>query len=362
VLHPYQGWGVPDLKIGHYMATSTGGWRIELDFITHALTSLALARGFFPRRGWAVAAGMVVAGTLAEADVVSALFGPSAYLSWHGTSTHSLVGTLVIVAIATMVTRRLDAKKAQPVMGIVVATALAAVAHLLLDLCQSEGVSLLWPVRGTRFAADLLPSVDAWILALLILGLVTPELFRLVSSEIGAKDKTPRGRNGAIVALALILVYVGARFALHASAVAELDAHSYRGESPRKVGAFADALSVFAWHGIVETQSLVCELDAPVGPGSPFNAEAATCQHKPEPSQELELAQQTAAARKFVSVARFPKASVEKTQNGYEVVIWALEDRAEQISWHGVAAQIELDGQPQVVKEELVWGADLGRH
>jgi inner membrane protein len=333
-----------------------------LDTVTHGLMALALARGFFSRRGWAVAVGMMLAGTLADIDLVSALFGPRAYLDWHGTYTHSLIGTLVIVAIATIIARRLDPKKTQTFFGIAAALVVAAIAHLLLDWCHSEGVTLLWPLRSTRFAADLLPGVDAWILALLIFGLVTPELFRLVSSEIGAKDKAPRGRTGAILAIALMLLYVGARFVLHGSAVAEMDAHSYRGESPRRVGAFADSLSIFTWHGIVETQSLVCLVEAPAGTGAPFNAEAAACQHKPESSPELDLAQQTVAARKFLSVARFPKASVEKIEDGFEVSIRGLEDAAQQAGWGQVAAQITLNAQPKVIKDEVVWSKDLGRH
>jgi hypothetical protein len=219
----------------------------------------------------------------------------------------------------------------------------------------------LWPLRGTRFAADLLPTVDAWILILLILGIVMPELFRLVGSEIGTKDRGPRGRNGAIVALALILIYVGVRYALHANTMAELDAHAYKGESPRRVGAFADALSVFTWHGIVETQTLVCQLEIGVGPGRVFDAEAASCQHKPESSAELDAAQKTVAAEKFLRVARFPKATVEKTQDGYSVVIRALEDEAEQASWRRVAAGVRLDGQARVMEEALVWSGGSGR-
>ena len=332
-----------------------------MDIGTHGLMSLALMREFFPRRGWPVGVGMVVAGTLADVDGLSALFGPSAYLSWHGTYTHSLAGTLAVVAIATIVAMRLGKHKELSVIGIAPAVALAAVVHVLMDWCQSGGVALLWPFGGARFAADLLPSVDAWILVLLILGIVLPELFLLVGSEIGAKDKGPRGRNGAIVALALILIYVGARYVCHGNAVAELDAHSYKGESPRRVAAFADALSVFQWHGVVETQTAICQVEAEVGPGRAFDAEAAGCQHKPENSVELDAAQKTVAAERFLLVARFPKATVEKTQDGCEVVIRALEDVAANVSWHRVAARVVLDGRAKVVTEELVWSGELGR-
>ncbi len=186
-------------------------------------------------------------------------------------------------------------------------------------------------------------------------------IVRLVGSEIGSKDKRPRGRNGAIVALALILIYLGVRFTLHANRCGELDAHAYKGESPRRVGAFADALSVFTWHGIVETQTTICQVETAVGPGRVFDADAASCQHKPESSPELEVAQRTAAAEKFLRVARFPRATVEETQEGYSVVIRAMEQDAEQVNWRRVAARVELDERARVKNDELVWSASSGR-
>src|SRR5258708_33838696 len=101
----------------------------------------------------------------------------------------------------------------------------------------------------TRFAWDWLPGVDPWILALLLAGILLPELFGLVGSEIGAKTKAPRGRNGAIAALVLALIYVGGRATLHGNAVAQLDAHTYRGESPRRLAAVGDPASLAARHG-----------------------------------------------------------------------------------------------------------------
>ncbi len=330
-----------------------------------------LARGFFPRGGRAVAVGMVLAGTLADFDGISAWIGPSAYLHWHRTYTHSLPGTLLIVAMGTLIALRLSKQPkdkgtfssgdSKMIAGVALAIAVAVMAHLLMDLGQPDGVTLLWPLVSTRFAADILPGVDAWILGLLILGIVVPELFRLVGSEIGAKDKNPRGRNGARVALGLILIYVVARYVLHTNAVAELDAHAYKGESPRRVGAFADALSVFTWHGVAETQSLMCTAEVAVGPGRQFDAEAANCQHKPEPSAALEMAEKTGAAREFLRVARFPKATVEKNQDGYEVLIRAVQNPGESEIRQRVAARILLDEKVRVTEEELVWANELGR-
>ena len=182
---------------------------------------------------------MLVANTLADVDLISEWFGPAAYLAGRRTFTHSLLGTLVIIAIAAWIAHRLDGKRRETWKGILAATSCAAIAHLLFDFCQSGGIALLWPFDSTRYALDWLPQVDPWILLLLLGGVVVPEFFLLVTLEIGAKDKRPRGRNGALVALVLIGIYVGARGVLHFNSVALLEPRSYRGESPRREEAFA---------------------------------------------------------------------------------------------------------------------------
>jgi len=330
-----------------------------VDIITHALLSLALARGFFARRGWPVLAGMLVAGTLADVDWISVWLGPAAYLAGRRTFTHSLLGTVVIIAIAAWIARALDSQRRETWKGILAATSCAAVAHLLFDLCQSGGIALLWPFRGTRFALDWLPPVDPWILFLLFGAVVVPEFLRMVSLEIGARDKRPRGRNGALVALALIGVYLAARGVLHFNSVALLEPRSYHGESPRRAETFAESLSLLTWHGVVETQSYLCLIDVPVSSGESFDPESGTCLHKPEESPVLTAVQQSAVGRKFLSAASIPRAAVDKSEIGYEVVIRDLRDVAEQQTRHRVVARIWLDSGAHVVSEQLGWAGEV---
>lgn len=330
-----------------------------MDLASHAVVSFALARGFFPRRRWPVVLGILVAGTLADVDLVSALFGPATYFAARRTFTHSLLGTLLVIAIATLFTRYLGKQQIEPLPALIPPLAIAATLHLLLDLFQSEGVALLWSIRPTRFALDWLPNVDPWILAILIAGILVPELFHLVSSEIGAKDNSPSGRDGAILAFALIVLYVGGRAILHSDSLALLEPHSYRGESARRVGAFPDALSIFTWHGVVETQSLVCLVGVPVGPGKSFDPESADCLHKPEVSPELDAAQKTDIAQKYLQAMPLPRAAVARTQDGYEVVIRSMRDTAERETRHRVAARILLDSRFGITVEDLVWLSDI---
>jgi inner membrane protein len=340
-----------------------------VDPATHALASVAIVRGIFPRRPWWFALGVVLAGTIADLDLLSTLVGPRAFLFARQTITHSILGTAVVIASAVGAARLLRMKrrplhkatatKDAGITTLLIAATLAAVVHLLLDLCTPGGVALLWPWRANRYAWDWLPSVDPWILALLLAGILLPELFGLVGSEIGTKDTAPRGRNGAIAALALVLIYVGARALLHGDAVAQLDAHTYRGESPRRLAAFADPLSLVNWHGVVETDSQICTVSVPASESARFEPEGAVCVHKPEDSPALAAAEQTEATKKFLQTARFPKASVGASEDGTEVAIRDARNSAEDEKRFAVAVRVLLDRKGQVTSQEILWAGEV---
>lgn len=278
---------------------------------------------------------------------------------------HSLIGTVFVIAIAVAFLIIFKPKYSPfPNAGrphpaslatILLATLLAALVHLLTDLAGSSGIMLLWPFRTTRFAWDFLPFLDPWILMLLGAGILLPEFLGLVGSEIGVREKAPRGRNGAIVALALGLIYVGARATLHGNAVAQLDAHSYRGESPRRIAAFPNTVSPMNWHGIVETTGQICTTDVPLTGSARFDPEAAVCLHKPDESPLLTAALETTAAKEFLQVARFPKASVNPAEGGSEVVLRDVRDAAQNEALHAIAAQILLDLNGKVTSQKIVW-------
>jgi hypothetical protein len=180
-------------------------------------------------------------------------------------------------------------------------------------------------------------------------------LLALVTEEIGAKSKGPRGRVGAILALALVFIYIGTRFILHGSAVAMMDARTYRRELPRRVGAFAESDSPLHWHGIVETERAFYDLDVDLTPGASFNPDSAVVSYKPEMSPALEAAQKTDAARHFLQAAKFPKATVEKTATGYRVQIRDLGEQRDARPGPRVIAIIETDATARVINEELAW-------
>lgn len=238
---------------------------------------------------------------------------------------------------------------------ILLASFCSTLLHMALDVCQSDGVAMLWPFSSRRFALDLLPYLEPWLLTILLLAILLPELFRLVGEEIGSRSKAPRGRNGAIAGLICALLYIGARALLHGNALASLNAHTIAGEMPRRAAAFPDSTSPFLWHSVVETQSTMNLVILRSSGGEVSYASAITTLHKPEPSPILNAAQNSPAALAFIQVARFPKATVETEADGYSVEIQDLKDQASGEESRAIFADINLYKNGKVVLSELQW-------
>lgn len=329
-----------------------------MDPLTHALASYTLKRAAFPRAAPIVTIAMLFAGTIADLDLLSAYFGPSAFLTFHRTYFHSLLAALflaLLIALLLQFPKRPSAGTQFSIKGVFVPAAAAALLHLLMDLCQSAGIEILWPFSPSRFSLDWLAHPDLWILGILLAGLLLPLLSGLVTEEIGAKSKGPKGRVGASLALATLIIYIGARAALHRSALSLLESRTYHGESPRRTAAFAESASPFRWQGIVETESALHDVEVEVGPGASFDPESATTSYKPEPSPPLAAARDTAVARRFLQSARFPKASVEKTPQGFHIILHAFPYARDAASGRRVEALIDTDPSGKILSQELDW-------
>src|SRR5713101_934664 len=229
---------------------------------------------------------MVIAGTIADLDDQSARFGPSAFLIFYRTYFHSLLAAVLfslLVTVPFLLRKPLSAEKPTPPPLIFLAALSTSVLHLLIDLCQNAGVELFWPFSSRRFALDWVAHLDLWVLGILLAGVLLPTLSGLVTDEIGAKAKGPKGKVGASVALAAMLLYFGARAILHSNAMAAAQSRTYRGESPRRVAVFAESGSPFRWHGIIETETALHEVEVEVGPAAKFDPDSARTSYKPEP-------------------------------------------------------------------------------
>jgi len=327
-----------------------------VDPLTHGVASLALQRAFFPRASWRSVLAIIAAGVIADVDWLAGALSPAQFLRWNRTAAHSLLFVLLVALCALFFSRASSNANAETWRGFSwLAVTLAALLHLTFDLLQADSVMPFWPFSARRLAFDLLPYLEPWLLTILLLAILLPELFRLVGEEIGARAKRPRGRNGAIIGVVCATLYIGARALLHENAVASLGAHTIAGEMPHRAGAFPDSTSPFLWHSVVETQSALNLVTLRSAGGEVVYASGVTTLHKPEPSPVLDAAQHSLAAVSFVHVARFTKATVEVETEGYSVEIQDLKDQATEERSRAIFADVNLDKNGKVISSELQW-------
>jgi membrane-bound metal-dependent hydrolase YbcI (DUF457 family) len=329
-----------------------------MDIGTHALASLALSRAVFPRAPKHLWLCTMAAGIVADVDGFSALIGPSTYLAWYRTYTHSLLASVLVSATIALIYRgwaSSDIRARLPKRTVFTATLLVQWLHLAMDAAQWQGVQLLWPFHQARFAADWLPSIDPWIITMLIAAVLLPEFFHLISSEIGAKDKRPRGFVGGILGLLFLGCYVGLRAELHSTAVAQLQNRAYVGESPRKVAAFSEFTSLVSWNGVAETDSALHEVTARINFPRGAALDLGINLFKPEPSALLQAAQETEPAKLFLQVARFPRAIVQKMNSGTEIQIRDIRYAAAGEKNREPMVTVDFDPAGKLTSEGMVW-------
>jgi membrane-bound metal-dependent hydrolase YbcI (DUF457 family) len=342
-----------------------------VELVTHALTSLLLARTgqkHLPRFGTSM---LIVSGVAADLDYLSYFGGASAFLRFHRAVLHSLLGSVVLACIVAGLFYLLDRNRPQNAsasapsqLRFLPALAVCAVgicAHVLLDLASGIGVRLLWPFRHGWTAWDLITNLDPWILVILVLGIFLPELFRLISEEIGERTKGARGQGAAVIALLFLLLYLGTRADLHSRAIDVLNSHEYHGTPPLAVGAFPTFLSPFRWRGVISTDNTIQETEFSLDPSSQFDPDRTITHFKPRASAALGAAQNTETAKHFLAYARFPLATLEQSDSGYRFSMRDLRFAVNDAGPENIFAVMELDPRLNAVSQELLYAHSSNR-
>ncbi len=130
---------------------------------------------------------------------------------------------------------------------------LAALSHLLLDYTTAYGIRLFEPFNYRWYSWDIMFIIEPVMLAVLILGLALPWLFGLINQEVGARNKGPGGRGGAIFALLCIVVLWGYRDFQHRRALNAMSAITYNGAEATRIAAYPYWVNPYRWLGVVET-------------------------------------------------------------------------------------------------------------
>ncbi|HUK32082.1 MAG TPA: metal-dependent hydrolase [Candidatus Acidoferrum sp.] len=334
-----------------------------MDPVSQALLALAISRAGFNRLTRLATPMILVASLALDIDIFSYIGGARAYLMWRCTATHSIPGAVAIAAVvATLFTIAGRKHATMPIrFGRAFTVCLAGtLAHVAFDLCGSYGVKLLWPFSGRWFALGLIAMLDPWVLFVLLGGILVPALFRLITEEIGAKQKSRTAARGAIAALVLLAIYAGGREILYMRAIQMLESRFYRGEAPVSVGAFPESTNPFKWDGVVVTGAALLRVDVPVL-GRGFDPFAAQVFFKPAESAALEAARATPSASLFLSFARFPYAHVANDDAGIHVEINDLRFSVHSPPTRAVRAEIDLSSQNQIVREKLEFAGNWWR-
>ena len=103
--------------------------------------------------------------------------GARAFLHGHRTATHSIVGTVVLIAAVAggfWIAGKKFPKLAVNILPALLICTIGAGIHLFLDLLNGYGVKLMWPFSAKWYAWDIADSVDAWIIFFLLAGLLSP--------------------------------------------------------------------------------------------------------------------------------------------------------------------------------------------
>ncbi|MGH9759056.1 MAG: metal-dependent hydrolase [Candidatus Acidiferrales bacterium] len=331
-----------------------------MDPVTHALASLAVARAGqkkLPRFGTAM---LIVAGIAPDLDYAAYLGGAGVFLRLHRTLLHSLIGAFLTACVVAAAFCYLDRKQpaknpAARLRGkVALAVCVAGVAlHLALDLLNGVGVNLLWPFHAHWYGVALVENLDPWILILLIAGILLPALFGLVSEEIGERKKGPRGTAAAVITLLLLAGYLGVRANFRGTAADLLLSREYHGREPDTATAFPASASPFDWRGVVATDNTIETVSVPLDPGAEFDSDRSLTYFKPDDSPALEAGERTPSARRFLSYARFPLASIEHTDEGYRLELRDLRFARDDSSASNILLRVDLGANLEVLNEEF---------
>jgi len=291
-----------------------------LEPITHFLTGACISRAGLNRKTGLSTLTLVLGAYASDIDVVSYFGGPVSGLQHHRGITHSFVGAPFVAAFTVGLVYgiyRLILKSGRKTRlppdwkRLYLYALLGALSHILLDFTNSYGVRPFAPFNLKWYSWDLNFIIEPVILAVLILGLVLPGLFSLVTEEIGARKAGFRGRGGAIFALLSVAAILFARDFEHRKAVNALQAVTYRDQDPIRASAFPNPINPFVWNGVVETHDFfeTTAVDSNAGEIDPQHN--AMIRYKPEETPVTLAAKKSRLGRVFLDWAHYPVVEVE---------------------------------------------------
>jgi inner membrane protein len=237
--------------------------------ITHLMTGACLARAGFNRKTAYATVAMTLAAEVPDLDILWGLGGPIAAFQHHRGWTHTFLGLPIEAAIvigAIWLFHRIRHRRPQkptspskaalpPVRWatLYVFALIALLSHLLLDWTNNYGLRPFFPFNPRWYAGSFVFIFEPVMFALLLIALLAPALFGLVSSEVGARKSPFRGRGWAIAALIGIVALWCVRAFEHSKALQLAQSGDYTDAPISRVFADPYPFNPFRWQTIAET-------------------------------------------------------------------------------------------------------------
>src|SRR5438477_7294249 len=271
---------------------------------------------------------MTLAAEAPDLDVFWGFKGPVYNFAHHRGFTHSFLGLIFVSAVVTGLMyliwllrgRKTNIPDLPPRWGLLFLFAyIAGLSHILLDFTNNYGVRPFWPFWEKWYSWDIVFIAEPILWAALILGLVLPALAGLIGQEIGARQKGPRGRAAARLALVVMVLVWLVRDYEHRRAVHALEARTYQQAEALGVGAYPTYINPFKWFGVVETRDFfaMAEVNARTPEVDPEGK--MEIHYKPEETAITLAAKQSYLGRVYLDWARFPITETEQLQTEYIV-------------------------------------------
>jgi inner membrane protein len=274
---------------------------------------------------------LTLAAEAPDLDVLGRFGGRAFGFAHHRGFTHSFLGVLldalVVVGFVYLIWRlrgrKLKDPKLPPRWGLLFLYAcLAGLSHILLDFTNNYGVRPFWPFSENWYSWDIVFIFEPVLFVLLLLGVVVPSLFGLVDKEIGARQRGPRGRIAATLALVGVVLLWGLRDYEHRRAINALEARTYNGADPLRVSAYPRWINPFRWDGVAETPAFFALASVDSLAPEVDSEGRLEIRYKPEETPVTLAAKKSYQGRIYLDWAKYPITETEKVENpqpGYVV-------------------------------------------
>lgn len=293
--------------------------------LTHFLTGAILSRAGLNRTTALATPALVLSAEVADIDFILLPFSRVEYFIHHRGFTHTFLGVPFMAALVVGVLwlwHRWRVSRGRPPTrpvrwGVLFGLACSgALSHILLDFTNNYGVHPLWPFYDRWWSWDIVFIIEPLLLAVLLMALVMPALFALVSEEIGARAGGFRGRGWAIFALIFMVALWGLRDFQHRRALAMLEARLYDDAEPVRISAYSYWIDPFKWYGVVETASSYHGMNVNTLTAEVDYDHLARTWPKPEPSPLLDAARAQRFVRHYLNWADYTIFEVERREWG----------------------------------------------